>query len=35
MREEGATLMTVTHSQRVAERADRVLVLRDGRVEEA
>jgi putative ABC transport system ATP-binding protein len=35
VREEGATLMTVTHSQRVAERADRVLVLRDGRVEEA
>jgi putative ABC transport system ATP-binding protein len=34
VREEGSALMTVTHSRRVAERADRILVLRDGRVEE-
>jgi putative ABC transport system ATP-binding protein len=35
VREEGSALVTVTHSRRVAERADRILVLRDGRVEEA
>jgi putative ABC transport system ATP-binding protein len=34
VREEGSTLVTVTHSRRVADRADRILVLRDGRVEE-
>ena len=31
LRDEGVTLLMVTHSDRVAERADRVLTMRDGR----
>ena len=34
VRDEGSTLVTVTHSRSVAERADRILVLRDGHLEE-
>jgi putative ABC transport system ATP-binding protein len=30
VRDEGTTLLTVTHSERVARRADRILTLRDG-----
>ena len=33
MNEEGLTLVVVTHDPKVAQRADRVLVLVDGRIE--
>ncbi|WP_305043369.1 ABC transporter ATP-binding protein [Geoalkalibacter sp.] len=35
VREQGATLLMVTHSTEVAARADRILTLRAGRLEEA
>ncbi|MDO3377578.1 ABC transporter ATP-binding protein [Geoalkalibacter halelectricus] len=33
VREQGATLILVTHSAEVARRADRILTIRDGRIE--
>lgn len=35
VREHGATLIMVTHSAEVARRADRILTIRDGRLEES